>query len=61
MTADAPALSYSPGEGRRRGCLQASDRTGLVHTAVHGDRVHLTGHAVTVLDGTLVAKDHRKC
>ncbi|MDT5035096.1 MAG: hypothetical protein QOE03_281 [Micromonosporaceae bacterium] len=33
--------------------LQASARTGLVHTAVHGDRVHLTGHAVTVLDGTL--------
>lgn len=22
-------------------------------TAVHGDRVHLTGHAITVLDGTL--------
>jgi PhzF family phenazine biosynthesis protein len=33
--------------------FQASVRTGLVHTAVHGDRVHLTGHAVTVLDGTL--------
>jgi PhzF family phenazine biosynthesis protein len=33
--------------------LQASDRTGLVHTAVHGDRVHLTGQAVTVLDATL--------
>ncbi|MGH4010573.1 MAG: PhzF family phenazine biosynthesis protein [Pseudonocardiaceae bacterium] len=33
--------------------LQASARTGLVRTAVHGDRVHLTGHAVTVLDGTL--------
>lgn len=33
--------------------LQASARTGLVHTSVHGDRVHLTGHAVTVLDGTL--------
>lgn len=33
--------------------LQASTRTGLVHTTVHGDRVHLTGHAVTVLDGTL--------
>ncbi|MGH3825096.1 MAG: PhzF family phenazine biosynthesis protein [Pseudonocardiaceae bacterium] len=34
--------------------LQASARTGLVHTEVRGDRVHLTGHAVTVLDGTLV-------
>ncbi|MEL5955407.1 PhzF family phenazine biosynthesis protein [Streptomyces sp. CLV115] len=33
--------------------LQVSARTGLVRTAVHGDRVHLTGHAVTVLDGTL--------
>ena len=33
--------------------LQASVRTGLVHTTVHGDRVHLTGRAVTVLDGTL--------
>jgi PhzF family phenazine biosynthesis protein len=34
--------------------LQASARTGLVHTAVHNDRVHLTGHAVTVLDGNLI-------
>jgi PhzF family phenazine biosynthesis protein len=33
--------------------LQVSTRTGIVHTAVHGDRVHLTGHAVTTLDGTL--------
>jgi PhzF family phenazine biosynthesis protein len=33
--------------------LQASARSGLVRTAVHGNRVHLTGHAVTVLDGTL--------
>lgn len=35
--------------------LQASARTGLVRTAVHGDRVHLTGRAVTVLDGTVLA------
>jgi PhzF family phenazine biosynthesis protein len=35
--------------------LQASKRTGRVHTEVHGDRVHLTGRAVTVLDGTLHA------
>lgn len=34
--------------------LQASARTGLVRTSVHGDRVHLTGHAVTTLDATLV-------
>lgn len=34
--------------------LQASARTGLVHTALRGDRVHLTGQAVTVLDATLV-------
>ncbi|HEY3010817.1 MAG TPA: PhzF family phenazine biosynthesis protein [Micromonosporaceae bacterium] len=33
--------------------LQASARTGLVRTVVHGDRVYLTGHAVTILDGTL--------
>ena len=35
--------------------LQASARTGLVRTSVHGDRVHLTGYAVTVVDGTLHA------
>nr|WP_095878144.1 PhzF family phenazine biosynthesis protein [Streptomyces sp. TLI_235] len=33
--------------------LQVSPRTGLVRTAVRGDRVHLTGSAVTVLTGTL--------
>ncbi|MGH3965285.1 MAG: hypothetical protein ACRDRY_18835 [Pseudonocardiaceae bacterium] len=33
--------------------LQASARTGLATTAVHGDRVHLTGHAITVLNSTL--------
>ena len=33
--------------------LQGSARTGLVRTALHGDRVHLTGDAVTVMDGTL--------
>jgi PhzF family phenazine biosynthesis protein len=35
--------------------LQASPRGGLVRTSLHGDRVHLTGHAVVVLDGTLTA------
>ena len=33
--------------------LQASARGGLVRTSIHGERVHLTGHAVVVLDGTL--------
>jgi PhzF family phenazine biosynthesis protein len=33
--------------------LQASSRSGLVRTALRGDRVHLTGTAVTVLDGAL--------
>ncbi|MDI1465726.1 PhzF family phenazine biosynthesis protein [Catellatospora sp. KI3] len=33
--------------------LQASARTGLVGTVRRGDRVELTGRAVTVLDGTL--------
>jgi PhzF family phenazine biosynthesis protein len=35
--------------------LQASARTGLVATELHGDRVHLTGRAITVLDATLHA------
>ena len=51
-TALAPYWSHRVGRDSLTG-LQASDRTGLVHTAVHGDRVHLTGQAVTVLDGTL--------
>ena len=51
-TALAPYWSDRLGRASLTG-LQASARTGLVHTAVHGDRVHLTGHAVTVLDGTL--------
>ncbi len=51
-TALAPYWSARLGRDGLTG-LQASARTGLVRTAVHGDRVHLTGHAVTVLDGTL--------
>ena len=51
-TALAPYWSHRLGRDTLTG-LQASHRTGLVHTAVHGSRVHLTGHAVTVLDGTL--------
>lgn len=34
--------------------LQASTRTGLVHTALRGDRVLLTGTAITVIDGELL-------
>jgi predicted PhzF superfamily epimerase YddE/YHI9 len=34
---------------------QASERGGLVGVAVHGDRVAITGRAVTILDGTLKA------
>ncbi|MFE3184006.1 PhzF family phenazine biosynthesis protein [Streptomyces violascens] len=48
----APYWSARLGRDRLTG-LQASARTGLVRTALHGDRVHLTGNAVTVLDGTL--------
>jgi len=51
-TALAPYWSRRLGRDSLTG-LQASARTGLVRTAVHGDRVHLTGHAITVLDGTL--------
>ncbi|GIF21571.1 PhzF family phenazine biosynthesis protein [Actinoplanes tereljensis] len=35
--------------------LQVSARTGVVQTALRGNRVNLTGRAVTVLDGTLTA------
>jgi PhzF family phenazine biosynthesis protein len=51
-TALAPYWSQRLGLDRPIG-LQASARTGLVRTAVHGNRVHLAGRAVTVLDGTL--------
>ena len=48
----APYWSERLGRDELTG-LQASARTGLVRTAVRGDRVLLTGRAVTVLDGTL--------
>lgn len=51
-TALAPYWSDRLGRDGLTG-LQASARTGLVHTVVRGDRVHLTGHAITVLDGSL--------
>ena len=52
-TALAPYWSSRLGRDRLTG-LQTSARTGLVRTAVHGSRVHLTGNAVTVIDGTLL-------
>ncbi|ARQ71950.1 PhzF family phenazine biosynthesis protein [Streptomyces marincola] len=51
-TALAPYWSARTGLDQLAG-LQVSARTGLVRTEVRGDRVHLTGRAVTVLDGTL--------
>ncbi|HEU0089744.1 MAG TPA: PhzF family phenazine biosynthesis protein [Pseudonocardiaceae bacterium] len=51
-TALAPYWSARLGRTSLTG-LQVSARTGVVRTAVHGDRVHLTGHAVTVVDGVL--------
>jgi PhzF family phenazine biosynthesis protein len=51
-TALAPFWSSRLGRDGLSG-LQASARGGLVRTSIHGDRVHLTGNAVIVLDGTL--------
>ena len=53
-TALAPYWSARFGRDELTG-LQVSARTGLVRTALHGARVHLTGQAVTVLDGDLKA------
>jgi predicted PhzF superfamily epimerase YddE/YHI9 len=36
--------------------FQASVRGGTVHVRVAGDRVFLGGHAVTVAEGTLLAR-----
>ena len=50
----ALALLWAPRVGRDELTgLQVSPRGGLVHTAIRGDRVHLGGRAVTVLDGAL--------
>jgi PhzF family phenazine biosynthesis protein len=51
-TALAPYWASRLGRKNLTG-FQASARTGLVRSTVKGDRVHLSGHAVTVLDGTL--------
>ncbi|MDT7798558.1 MAG: hypothetical protein QOI78_1991 [Actinomycetota bacterium] len=53
-TALAPFWSPRLGRNRLVG-LQASARTGLVATELSGDRVLLTGAAVTVVDGELHA------
>jgi len=52
-TALAPYWAERLGRDELTG-LQASARTGLVRVAVRGDRVHLTGRAVTVIDGELL-------
>jgi PhzF family phenazine biosynthesis protein len=51
-TALAPYWSARLGQDSLTG-LQASTRTGLIRTTIRNDRVHLTGHAITILDGTL--------
>ncbi|MGY1456374.1 PhzF family phenazine biosynthesis protein [Streptomyces sp. SS8] len=53
-TALAPLWSGRLGRESLTG-LQASARTGLVRTTVRGDRTLLTGDAVTVIDGELLA------
>lgn len=51
-TALAPMWSKRLGRTELLG-RQTSRRGGLIHTALHGDRVRLSGRAVTVVDGTL--------
>ncbi|WP_067272807.1 PhzF family phenazine biosynthesis protein [Streptomyces jeddahensis] len=53
-TALAPFWSERLGRTELTG-LQASARSGLVRTDVQGDRTLLTGRAVTVIDGELLA------
>ncbi|MDQ3403190.1 MAG: PhzF family phenazine biosynthesis protein [Actinomycetota bacterium] len=53
-TALAPLWSAHLGRDTLVG-LQVSARTGLIRTTVRGDRVHLTGNAVTIIDGELLA------
>lgn len=53
-TALAPFWSARLGRDDLTG-LQASARTGLVRTALRGERTLLTGRAVTVFDGELLA------
>ncbi|MGW0966097.1 PhzF family phenazine biosynthesis protein [Streptomyces sp. NPDC002516] len=53
-TALAPFWSERLGRSALTG-LQASPRSGLVRTEVRGDRTLLSGHAVTVIEGDLLA------
>ncbi|GHF58900.1 oxidoreductase [Streptomyces thermodiastaticus] len=53
-TALAPFWSARLGRDDLTG-LQASVRSGLVRTTVRGERTLLTGHAVTVIEGDLLA------
>lgn len=55
-TALAPYWSSRLGRERLVG-LQASARTGLIRTELAGDRVLLTGRAVVVIDGSLLAAE----
>ncbi|MFJ4621572.1 PhzF family phenazine biosynthesis protein [Streptomyces sp. NPDC088812] len=52
-TALAPYWSKRLGRPDLTG-LQASPRSGLVRTELHGDRTLLTGRAITVIDGELL-------
>ncbi|NGN62930.1 PhzF family phenazine biosynthesis protein [Streptomyces sp. A7024] len=54
-TALAPLWSARLGRDELTG-LQASARSGLVGTKLRGERVELTGRAVTVIDGELLAR-----
>ncbi|MFI8829110.1 PhzF family phenazine biosynthesis protein [Streptomyces sp. NPDC053431] len=53
-TALAPYWSARFGRDELVG-FQGGARTGIVRTHLHGDRTHLKGHAVTVIDGELHA------
>ncbi|MGV2915505.1 PhzF family phenazine biosynthesis protein [Streptomyces alfalfae] len=53
-TALAPFWAERLGRTKLTG-LQASARTGLVHTELQGDRTLLTGRAITVIEGELLA------
>ena len=54
-TALAPFWSARLGGRTDLTGYQASARGGVVRVALRGDRTHLTGRAVTVIDGTLLA------
>ena len=54
-TALAPFWSARLGGRTDLTGFQASPRGGFVRVTLAGDRTHLTGHAVTVIDGDLNA------